>query len=153
MAVCERWDAPVLLATLGQTDVTDLLLVGIVPGLVLAVMYGVLIWGWTVIDPSAAPYYEVAPIPLSEKLKLIVFDVLPMVGLIVLSVVLMLVGWGVIFGGIFFAFALLLSAAGLTARPAVRESVPGYLFAASTIGLAVDAGMAKPMPIEPPLGE
>ena len=42
-----------------------------------------------------------------------------------------------IFGGIFFAFALLLSAAGLTARPAVRESVPGYLFAASTIGLAV----------------
>lgn len=42
-----------------------------------------------------------------------------------------------VFGGIFFAFATLLSAAGMTARPAVRESVPGYLFAASTIGLAV----------------
>jgi tripartite ATP-independent transporter DctM subunit len=83
----------VLLATLGQTDVTDLLLAGIVPGLVLALMYGVLIWGWTVIDPSAAPYYEVQPVPFEEKLKLIVFDVLPMVGLIAFSVVLMLVGW------------------------------------------------------------
>jgi len=42
-----------------------------------------------------------------------------------------------VFGGIWFAFAALLSIAGLSARPAVRESVPGYLFAASTIGLAV----------------
>lgn len=42
-----------------------------------------------------------------------------------------------VFGAIFFAFATLLSVAGMTARPAVRESVPGYLFAASTIGLAV----------------
>jgi tripartite ATP-independent transporter DctM subunit len=83
----------VLLATLGQTDVTDLLLAGIIPGLVLAVMYGMLIWGWTVIDPSAAPYYEVKPAPFAEKVRLIVFDVLPMVGLIVFSVVLMLVGW------------------------------------------------------------
>jgi tripartite ATP-independent transporter DctM subunit len=83
----------VLLATLGQTDVTDLLLAGIIPGLVLAVMYGMLIWGWTVIDPSAAPYYEVKPAPFAEKIRLIVFDVLPMVGLIVFSVVLMLVGW------------------------------------------------------------
>jgi uncharacterized membrane protein/predicted DsbA family dithiol-disulfide isomerase len=42
-----------------------------------------------------------------------------------------------IFGAIWFAFAGLLSVAGLSARPAVRESVPGYLFAGSTIGLAV----------------
>ena len=42
-----------------------------------------------------------------------------------------------VFGAIFFGFAALLSAAGLTARPAIRESVPGYLFAASTLGLAV----------------
>ena len=41
-----------------------------------------------------------------------------------------------IFGGIWFAFAALLSVAGMTARPAVRESVPGYLFAASTVALA-----------------
>ena len=41
-----------------------------------------------------------------------------------------------IFGGIWFALAALLSVAGMTARPAVRESVPGYLFASSTVALA-----------------
>ena len=34
----------VLLATLGRTDVGDLLIAGIIPGVVLAIMYGVLIW-------------------------------------------------------------------------------------------------------------
>jgi uncharacterized membrane protein/protein-disulfide isomerase len=42
-----------------------------------------------------------------------------------------------IFGAIWFAFAALLSVAWMTARPAVAESVPGYLFAGSTLGLAV----------------
>jgi uncharacterized membrane protein/protein-disulfide isomerase len=42
-----------------------------------------------------------------------------------------------IFGAIWFAFATLLSGAWLTGRPAVRESVPGYLFAGSTLALAV----------------
>lgn len=42
-----------------------------------------------------------------------------------------------IFGAIWFGFATLLSMAGMTARPAVRESVPGYLFAGSTLALAV----------------
>jgi uncharacterized membrane protein/protein-disulfide isomerase len=42
-----------------------------------------------------------------------------------------------VFGAIWFAFATLLSTAGLTGRPAVRESVPAYLFAGSTLGLAV----------------
>jgi protein-disulfide isomerase/uncharacterized membrane protein len=42
-----------------------------------------------------------------------------------------------VFGGIWFGFAALLSVAGMSARPAVRESVPGYLFAASTLALAV----------------
>jgi protein-disulfide isomerase/uncharacterized membrane protein len=42
-----------------------------------------------------------------------------------------------IFGSIWFAFAALLSGAWLTGRPAVRESIPGYLFAGSTLALAV----------------
>jgi uncharacterized membrane protein/protein-disulfide isomerase len=42
-----------------------------------------------------------------------------------------------IFGAIFFAFATLLALAGLTASEAVKESVAGYLFAASTVGLSV----------------
>ena len=44
----------VLLATLGTTDVGALLIAGVIPGFILATMYGVLIWAWVVIDPSAA---------------------------------------------------------------------------------------------------
>jgi uncharacterized membrane protein/protein-disulfide isomerase len=42
-----------------------------------------------------------------------------------------------IFGAMWFAVAALLSVGGLKARPAVRESVPGYLFVLSTLALAV----------------
>src|SRR5213076_1542561 len=42
-----------------------------------------------------------------------------------------------IFGAFWFVAAGLLSIAGLTARPTVRENVPGYLFAMSTVALAV----------------
>ena len=83
----------VLLATLGQTDVGDLLIAGIIPGFVLAVMYGILIWAWTKVDPSAAPQYDVPPTPRTEKWRLFWVDVIPMVGVIVFSVVIMLVGW------------------------------------------------------------
>jgi uncharacterized membrane protein/protein-disulfide isomerase len=42
-----------------------------------------------------------------------------------------------LFGAIWFAFATLLAAAGLTARPSVQQGVPGYLFAGSTLALSV----------------
>ncbi len=42
-----------------------------------------------------------------------------------------------IFGAIWFAGAALLALSGLVARDSARESAPGYLFAASTAGLAV----------------
>ena len=42
-----------------------------------------------------------------------------------------------IFGAIWFTLAILLSVAGLTARPAVQESIPGYLFAGSTLALSM----------------
>ena len=83
----------VLLATLGQTDVGDLLIAGVIPGLVLALMYGVLIWGWTIYDPSAAPKYVAEQATTREKWRLILVDVVPMVGVIVFSVVIMIVGW------------------------------------------------------------
>ena len=41
-----------------------------------------------------------------------------------------------VFGAIWFALATLLAIAGFVARPHVRENVPGYLFAGSTIALA-----------------
>ena len=42
-----------------------------------------------------------------------------------------------VYGVIWFAFATLLTLAALLGTPTVRESAPAYLFAASTIGLAV----------------
>lgn len=83
----------VLLATLGRTDVADLLIAGVIPGLLLALMYGVLIWVWTLVDPSAAPPYAVQQAPWRAKLKLFLVDVIPMVGIIAFSVVIMIVGW------------------------------------------------------------
>jgi uncharacterized membrane protein/protein-disulfide isomerase len=47
--------------------------------------------------------------------------------------------WGVpvsLFAGIWFVCAALLSVGGMVARPQVRESIPGYLFAMSTLALA-----------------
>jgi len=41
-----------------------------------------------------------------------------------------------IFGGIWFVCAALLSVGSMVARPQVRESIPGYLFALSTVALA-----------------
>jgi tripartite ATP-independent transporter DctM subunit len=83
----------VLLATLGQTDVGALLIAGIVPGLILATMYGVLIWAWVQIDPDAAPPYVPETVSRREKIRLVFVDVIPMVAIIVFSVVIMLVGW------------------------------------------------------------
>jgi tripartite ATP-independent transporter DctM subunit len=82
----------VLLATLGNTDVGELLIAGVLPGLLLASMYGVLIWVWTVFDPKAAPSYAVQPIPVAEKLRLLLVDVVPLVGVIIFSLSLMLSG-------------------------------------------------------------
>src|SRR5207249_4249122 len=42
-----------------------------------------------------------------------------------------------IFGALWFIVAALLAVTALTAREAVRENVPGYLFAMSTLALAV----------------
>jgi tripartite ATP-independent transporter DctM subunit len=83
----------VLLATLGRTDVGDLLVAGVVPGLVLATMYGVLIWGWTVIDPDAAPVYDAGQVSAREKWRLFFVDVVPMIVIIVFSVLVMITGW------------------------------------------------------------
>src|ERR1700716_2115370 len=83
----------VLLATLGRTDVGDLLVAGVVPGLVLATMYGVLIWVWTIVDPDAAPMYAAATVSRREKLRLFFVDVVPMIVIIVFSVLIMVTGW------------------------------------------------------------
>lgn len=82
----------VLLATLGRSDVGALLLAGVVPGLVLALLYTALIFGWTAVSPGAAPRYAVDPVPLAEKLKLVLLDIVPMTAVIVLVIGMMVTG-------------------------------------------------------------
>jgi tripartite ATP-independent transporter DctM subunit len=83
----------VLLATLGRSDVGALLLAGVLPGLVLATLYAALIFGWTVVAPGAAPGYVVESVPLREKLRLLLADVVPMLAVIVLVIGIMVTGY------------------------------------------------------------
>jgi tripartite ATP-independent transporter DctM subunit len=82
----------VLLATLAQIDVGALLIAGIVPGLILACFYMATIWLQTRIDPTAAPAYEVAPLSVASKLWLLIRDVVPMIGVMVVIVAMMING-------------------------------------------------------------
>ena len=82
----------VLLATLARVDIAALLLAGVIPGLILAGFYMVTIWIQTRIDPAAAPPYAVDPVPLGERLWMVLRDVVPMVGLMAGIVVMMLYG-------------------------------------------------------------
>ncbi len=82
----------VLLATLAQIDVGALLIAGIIPGLILAALYIGTIYLQTRLDPTAAPAYDVPPQSLADKLGLLMRDVVPMIGLMVLIVVMMING-------------------------------------------------------------
>ena len=82
----------VLLATLAQIDVGALLIAGIFPGLILAVFYIATIRYQCWRDPSAAPAYDVPAMTAGEKLLILLRDVVPMIGLMVLIVVLMING-------------------------------------------------------------
>lgn len=82
----------VLLATLAQIDVSALLIAGIIPGLILAGFYIATIWLQTRIDPAAAPAYDVEPMQFGEKLRLLLTEVVPMVGVMVVIIVLMIQG-------------------------------------------------------------
>ena len=83
----------VLLGSLARIDVGALLIAGIVPGLILAVLYVVLIRVQIARDPDAAPGYAAERAPIGEIAKAFALNVLPM-GLVVFSVIgLILLGW------------------------------------------------------------
>ena len=128
----------VLLATLAQIDVAALLIAGVIPGLILASFYMATIWLQTRFDPDAAPAYEVEPIPASQKIWLLVRDVVPMVGLMGVIVAMMI--WGIVtpseaaaFGalGVIILAALFrcltLAALKASVRGALRVTLMAYL--------------------------
>lgn len=76
----------VLLGSLAHIDIGGLLIGGIVPGLILATIYAVLIWAMTVIDPDAAPAYAVERVSRREMARAVLINVAPM-GLVIFCVV------------------------------------------------------------------
>ena len=76
----------VLLGSLARIDIGALLIAGLLPGLILALLYCLVIWLQTKRDPQCAPAYESDPVPLSKKLFLVVINILPL-GLVIFCVV------------------------------------------------------------------
>ncbi len=82
----------VLLATLAKIDVGALLIAGVIPGLILASFYVATIYLQTKLDPTAAPAYDVEQMTAAEKLGILMRDVVPMIGLMVVIVIMMING-------------------------------------------------------------
>lgn len=83
----------VLLGSLARIDVGALLIAGLVPGLVLALMFVATIRIQIALDPDAAPGYAAERASPGEILYAIATDILPM-GLVIFAVVgLILLGW------------------------------------------------------------
>lgn len=83
----------VLLGTLAELDIGALLIAGVVPGLILAVMYAVLIYVMAKLDPEAAPPYDVEMASWGERCILFLRDVVPMISVVVGVIILIMVGW------------------------------------------------------------
>jgi tripartite ATP-independent transporter DctM subunit len=83
----------VLLASIAGVDVGRLLIAGLVPGFVLAALYGGMIALQLKINPAGAPIYEVEPTSWSEKIYQLCVNILPM-GLVVFMVIgFIIFGW------------------------------------------------------------
>lgn len=82
----------VLLGTLAELDIGKLLIAGVLPGLILALMYIVLIYVMAKRDPDAAPAYDIEFVPWSHRLKLLCTDVLPMVSVVIGVIILIMAG-------------------------------------------------------------
>ena len=83
----------VLLGSLARIDIGALLIAGLIPGVVLAALYAILIFVQAKIDPDAAPGYDYQPVPWSERMFIFARDVLPMVLIIVAVVGSILTGF------------------------------------------------------------
>ena len=84
----------VLLAALAEISVAEILIGGIIPGLLMALFYAIYIIGRCVLQPSLAPSYDIPHIPILEKLIMTAKHLLPIgfiifmvLGLILLGVV------------------------------------------------------------------
>jgi tripartite ATP-independent transporter DctM subunit len=68
----------VVLASLANIDVGQLLMAGIVPGIIMSGLYLVYIVVWCHIKPEEAPMYDVPKFPLKEKIRVTLRDLVPL---------------------------------------------------------------------------
>lgn len=83
----------VVLGVVAEISIGRLLIAIIIPGLLMALLYSLYIWGRCTLQPDLAPSFDVEPTPLKVKLEAGVRNILP-IGFIVFAVV------GVIFLGL-----------------------------------------------------
>lgn len=76
----------VLLGSLAQIDIGALLIAGLIPGIVLALLYCLTIWLQARIDPDAAPAYAADVVDTRTKLLLFAKNILPL-GIVIFCVV------------------------------------------------------------------
>ena len=83
----------VLLASVASIDVGKLLIAGFIPGFVLAGLYALMILLQLKMNPESAPAYDVEMPSVSERIKIVCINILPM-GIIVFMVVgFIILGW------------------------------------------------------------
>jgi tripartite ATP-independent transporter DctM subunit len=82
----------VLLGSLARIDIGQLLIGGVLPGLVLATFYAITIYVLVRLDPDAAPAYEVAAMSLVTRIRVIVVNLVPMGFVIFMVIGLILIG-------------------------------------------------------------
>jgi len=83
----------VILGVVGRLSIAQILIAIILPGLLMAVIYAVYIWGRCWLQPHLAPPFEVEDVPVREKIRTTAINILPLsvvvfsvVGLILLGV-------------------------------------------------------------------
>jgi tripartite ATP-independent transporter DctM subunit len=83
----------VLLGSLAGISISQLLIAGIVPGIVMSLMFVGWIVARAIADPSLAPSFEHEELPLWERVKPLLLYVAPLVLIFVVVVAAMAAGW------------------------------------------------------------
>ena len=83
----------VLLASIANIDVGKLLIAGLLPGIVLASLYGLMILLQLKMNPEAAPNYDVPETSTREKFHEIFVNILPMSLVVFMVIGFIVLGW------------------------------------------------------------
>lgn len=118
----------VLLGSIARLDIGALLLAGLVPGVLLALLYAAVVFISVRLDPQSAPGYSVSRISRGAMLRMMAVNLLPMLGIIVLVVGLIALGLATpTESAAFGVLGVLIVAAGFRSLtlPSIRQALIG----------------------------